>query len=77
TAWERIGHERPVQGNLDPAVLLAEPETIRRRADEVLQQAGQRPGHIFNLGHGVFQQTPVEHVIELVNYVKEASQRND
>ncbi len=75
TAWERIGHERPVQGNLDPAVLLADPATIRERADRVLAQAAGRPGHIFNLGHGVFQQTPVENVIELVRHVKEASAR--
>ena len=75
TAWQRIGHQRPVQGNLDPAVLLAEPETIRQRADEILQQAAGRPGHIFNLGHGVLQQTPVENVIALVEHVKQASTR--
>ncbi|WP_164103917.1 uroporphyrinogen decarboxylase [Candidatus Laterigemmans baculatus] len=70
-AWRRIGYERPVQGNLDPTVLLGSPELIRERAGEVLQAAGGRPGHIFNLGHGVLQQTPVENVIGLVEYVKQ------
>ncbi|QDS92530.1 Uroporphyrinogen decarboxylase [Roseimaritima multifibrata] len=73
TAWQRIGHDRPVQGNLDPAVLLGDPEQIRLRASEVLAQAAGRPGHIFNLGHGVLQQTPVENVIALVEYVKATS----
>lgn len=70
-AWSRIGHERPVQGNLDPAVLLGSPELIRERADEVLKAAAGRPGHIFNLGHGVLQQTPVENVIGLIEHVKQ------
>lgn len=69
-AWSRIGHERPVQGNLDPAVLLGPPELIRERADAVLAAADGRPGHIFNLGHGVLQQTPVENVIALIEHVK-------
>lgn len=69
-AWSRIGHERPVQGNLDPAVLLGSTDLIRERADEVLAAADGRPGHIFNLGHGVLQQTPVENVITLVEHVK-------
>ncbi|WP_153558614.1 uroporphyrinogen decarboxylase [Roseimaritima sediminicola] len=72
-AWQRVGYDRPVQGNLDPTVLLGEPEIIRQRAGEVLRQAGNRPGHIFNLGHGVLQQTPVENVIALVEYVKATS----
>jgi len=74
-AWERIGHDRAIQGNLDPAVLLADRDEIRRRAKEVLDQAAGRPGHIFNLGHGVLQQTPVENAIALVAAVKELSQR--
>lgn len=74
-AWERIGHERSVQGNLDPLVLLAPQSYIRQRVQEVLDQAGNRPGHIFNLGHGVLQQTPVENAIELVKLVKELSAR--
>jgi uroporphyrinogen-III decarboxylase len=56
-------------------VLLAETGEIRRRAKEVLVQAENRPGHIFNLGHGVVQQTPVDHAIALVDMVHEMSQR--
>ena len=66
TAWEMIGSEKAIQGNLEPAVLLAKPDEIRRRAEDVLTQAAGRPGHIFNLGHGVLQQTPPENVIALV-----------
>ena len=69
-AWQRINYERPVQGNLDPTVLLSTPERIRQAANEVLDAAAGRPGHIFNLGHGILQQTPVENVVGLVEYVK-------
>jgi len=69
-AWRAVGHDRAVQGNLDPAVLLADRDTVRRRTLEVLAQAGRRPGHIFNLGHGVLPQTPVENVLELIATVK-------
>ena len=72
-AWHTIGYERAVQGNLEPAVLLADRDEIRRRAKEILVQAAGRPGHIFNLGHGVLQQTPVEHAIALVDAVHEMS----
>jgi uroporphyrinogen-III decarboxylase len=54
-------------------VLLADPVEIRRRAQQILHQAGGRPGHIFNLGHGVLPQTPVEHAQALVQAVKELS----
>lgn len=74
-AWEIVGHDRAVQGNLEPLVLLAEPAEIRRRAQEVLDQAGGRPGHIFNLGHGIVPQTPVDNVIALVDAVHELSAR--
>jgi uroporphyrinogen decarboxylase len=69
-AWEKVGPDRAVQGNLDPTVLLADRDTVRRRVQEVLARAGGRPGHIFNLGHGVLPQTPVENVLELVAAVK-------
>ena len=75
-AWQRIGIQRSVQGNLDPGVLLGPRELIRQRADEILRSTGGRPGHIFNLGHGIFPQTPVENVIELVQAVKELSKRD-
>ncbi len=74
-AWKTVGHDRAVQGNLDPAVLLADRETIRQRAQGILTQAAGRPGHIFNLGHGVHQQTPVENAIALVDAVHELSAR--
>jgi uroporphyrinogen decarboxylase len=69
-AWRMVGHDRAVQGNLEPAVLLADRDTVRRRTREVLDRASGRPGHIFNLGHGVLPQTPVENVLELIATVK-------
>lgn len=74
-AWQTVGHDRAVQGNLDPLTLLADQKTIAARATEVLQAAHNRPGHIFNLGHGVLQQTPVENARYLVDFVHEASAR--
>ena len=59
-----------MQGNLEPAVLLADRDTVRRRTREILALAAGRPGHIFNLGHGVLPQTPVENVLEVVATVK-------
>ncbi len=70
-AWRQIGYQRAIQGNLDPAVLLTTPAEVRRRAKEVLAQAAGRPGHIFNLGHGVLPETPVENVLALVEAVHE------
>jgi uroporphyrinogen decarboxylase len=74
-AWRTVGHDKAVQGNLDPVALLSEPADIRRRAKEILDQAAGRPGHIFNLGHGVLQQTPVENAAALVDAVHELSAR--
>ncbi len=68
-AWATVGHDRCVMGNLDPVVLLAPPEVIRCRAEEILRQAAGCPGHIFNLGHGVLPDTPPEHVRALVEAV--------
>lgn len=70
-AWRTVGHDRAVQGNLDPTVLFAPLPYIRERAAEVLRQAGRRPGHIFNLGHGILPSTPVDHAIALVDYIHE------
>ena len=67
--WRRAGLERGVQGNLDPAVLLGPAELVRERARDVLRRAGGRPGHIFNLGHGVLPATPVENLQLLVETV--------
>ncbi|HWP67299.1 MAG TPA: uroporphyrinogen decarboxylase [Candidatus Limnocylindria bacterium] len=74
-AWVRVGHDVAVQGNLDPTVLLAPPAEIRRHAQAILGQAAGRPGHVFNLGHGVLPETPVEHVRALVDAVHELSSR--
>jgi uroporphyrinogen decarboxylase len=74
-AWERLGHDVAVQGNLDPAVLLAGTDAIRRAAREILHAAAGRPGHVFNLGHGIHKETPVEHVKALVEMVHEMSAR--
>lgn len=73
--WKRVGYDRAVQGNLDPTVLLADQATIRQRVEDVLKQAAGRVGHIFNLGHGVLQQTPVENAIEVIKAVHELSAR--
>jgi len=70
-AWRRVGHERPVQGNLDPASLLAPWRELRVRIDDVLDRAGGRPGHVFNVGHGLVPQTPVDNVRRLVEHVHE------
>ncbi len=74
-AWARLGDGVAVQGNLDPIALFAEIPEIRRRARAILDSAGGRPGHIFNLGHGILPQTPVDHVIALVDAVHEMSRR--
>jgi uroporphyrinogen decarboxylase len=73
--WAAVGHDVGVQGNLDPAALLAKPAVFRERVQAILARAGGRPGHIFNLGHGVFPETPVEHVRALVDMVHELSDR--
>ena len=70
-AWERAGFDRPVQGNLDPAALLAPWRELRFRIDDVLDRAGGRPGHVFNVGHGLVPQTPVDNVRRLVEHVRE------
>jgi len=69
-AWRRLGHGVAVQGNLDPAVLLARPAEIGRQAQAILELAAGRPGHIFNLGHGVLPETPPGHVADLVRIVR-------
>ncbi len=74
-AWNIVGHDRAVQGNLDPVSLLADLDTLKDRTASVLQAAGNRAGHIFNLGHGILPQTSVDHAIALVDMVHEMSQR--
>ena len=70
-AWRRIGPGFAVQGNLDPVALLGDWPELKKRATDVLQSAGGRPGHIFNLGHGVLRDTPVDSVRRLVDFVHE------
>lgn len=72
-AWEKIGFDRAIQGNLDPITLLAPWRETRHHVDGVLHQADGRPGHIFNLGHGLHRTTPVDQVKRLVEYVHERS----
>jgi uroporphyrinogen decarboxylase len=73
TAFDRLGPEIAVQGNLDPIALLATWDATRERAQIVLDQADGRPGHIFNLGHGILPQTPVDQVRRLVDFVHQAT----
>lgn len=68
-AWSRIGPDRAIQGNLDPTVLLAPLARIFAATDDVLARAEGRPGHIFNLGHGILPMTPIEHVQAVARYV--------
>jgi len=74
-AWEKVGTDRAVQGNLDPTVLLTDWETVRVKVDDVLARANGRSGHIFNLGHGIFPNVPTNTVNRLVAYVQETTQR--
>src|ERR1044071_5684046 len=73
-AWARLG-DVAVQGNFDSVALFTNPEVVRKRAKDVLDQAANRPGHVFNLGHGILPETPVENVVALVEAVHELSQR--
>ena len=69
--WKNVGEGVAIQGNLDPAALFAPLPELRRRVQEVLHRAAGRPGHIFNLGHGILQHTPVENVKAVVELVHE------
>ena len=70
-AWRAVSHTRAVQGNLDPITLFAPPEILEARVKEILRAAAGRPGHIFNLGHGIVPGTPVENVQSVVKMVRE------
>src|SRR5688500_154910 len=70
-AWGRIGHERAIQGNLDPAVCRAPWRVVEERAEDVLRRAAGRPGHVFNLGHGVLPDTDADTLARLSLLVKE------
>jgi uroporphyrinogen decarboxylase len=68
-AWERLGHDVAIQGNLDPVVLFANRDEIERQASAILEQAQGRPGHIFNVGHGILPETPLDNVAALIDIV--------
>ncbi len=72
-AWQEVGFAPAIQGNLDPAALFAPSSELRERVDAVLRQAAGRPGHIFNLGHGILPGTPVESVRAVVEWVHEST----
>lgn len=72
-AWDRIGHDRAIQGNLDPTLLLGPIDRLLDAADDVLARADGRPGHIFNLGHGILPMTSLEHVQLLASHVHRRS----
>jgi len=74
-AWDRIGSDRAVQGNLDPTLLLGPVARMFHQTDDILRRIAGRPGHIFNLGHGILPSTPLEHVQMLAQYVHSASRR--
>ncbi|WHZ22705.1 MAG: Uroporphyrinogen III decarboxylase [Nitrospira sp.] len=68
-AWDLVGHDRALQGNLDPVALFGPIPEIERRVTDILRRAARRPGHIFNLGHGILPNTPVEHVAAAIDLV--------
>jgi uroporphyrinogen decarboxylase len=74
-AWERIGFDHAIQGNLDPTLLLGPIDRALAATDDVLARAGGRPGHIFNLGHGILPTTPVDHVQAVARYVHQRTRR--
>lgn len=76
-AWNRLGNNWAVQGNLDPVSLFCDWETLERRTRDVLDEAAGRVGHIFNLGHGILPETPVENVRRLVDFVHQVTSENE
>jgi uroporphyrinogen decarboxylase len=74
-AWQRIGYDRAVQGNLDPTLLLGPATRLVEATEDIIRRAGNRPGHIFNLGHGILPSTPLEHVQMVARHVHSVSRR--
>ena len=72
--WDRLG-SRAIQGNLDPIALCGEPSSMINQAQTLIDEVGERPGHIFNLGHGIIPETPVDNVKRLVDFVREQTAR--
>jgi len=73
TGWQSLGLKGAVQGNLDPVLLFADWKELKSRAENILRQAGGRSGHIFNLGHGILPETPVNNVKALCDFIREHS----
>jgi uroporphyrinogen decarboxylase len=73
--WALVGHNLAVQGNLDPVALFAPSDVLQAKAADILQRAGDRPGHLFNLGHGFLPGTPLENAIRLAEFVRDESAR--
>jgi uroporphyrinogen decarboxylase len=73
TGWQSLGLKGAVQGNLDPVLLFADWKELKSRAENILRQAAGRPGHIFNLGHGILPETPVDNVKALCDFIREHS----
>jgi uroporphyrinogen decarboxylase len=74
--WARLNHQCAVQGNLDPVLLFADWKELKSRAEDILCRAAGRHGHIFNLGHGILPETPVENVKNLARLVQDFSARS-
>ena len=74
-ARHKVGHQVALQGNLDPAILLSKPEAIEKEVKLILDRFGEGSGHIFNLGHGITEHTPPEHVEVMLNTVRSYSQQ--
>jgi uroporphyrinogen decarboxylase len=73
TGWHSLGLKGALQGNLDPVLLFADWKELKSRAENILRQAAGRPGHIFNLGHGILPETPVDNVKALCDFIREHS----
>ncbi len=71
--WQSLGFKSAVQGNLDPVLLFADWKELKSRAEDILRRAAGRPGHIFNLGHGILPETPVENVKALCDFIRDHS----
>jgi uroporphyrinogen decarboxylase len=77
TAWQRLGYDVAIQGNLDPAAMLADTELLKSHATDILRRVGGRRGHIFNLGHGMLPDASVDTAAELVKFVHESTQQSN
>jgi uroporphyrinogen decarboxylase len=75
STWERIGRDKAIQGNLDPLLLCAPVEIAKARARAILDEVGDAPGHVFNIGHGIIPETPPDTVRAVVEHVHEHSRK--